>query len=116
MSMGGKILGTSRGQQDPEEIVDCLETMSINVLFVIGGDGTLRGTQRIAQVIAERGGKSRWSACPKRTLPATCGRACWRLLPSLGSSGSYFPPSGASGHQLSNSPDAAEVHFCRERR
>jgi 6-phosphofructokinase 1 len=62
---GGSILGTSRGQQDPEEIVDCLETMSINILFVIGGDGTLRGAQRIGQVIAERGGKIAVVGVPK---------------------------------------------------
>lgn len=62
---GGTILGTSRGQQDPEEIVDCLETMSINILFVIGGDGTLRGAQQIARVIAERGGKIAVVGVPK---------------------------------------------------
>ena len=33
---GGTILGTSRGQQDPVEIVDCLERMGVNVLFVDG--------------------------------------------------------------------------------
>src|ERR1700689_1112594 len=50
---GGTILGTSRGEQDPEEIVDCMETMSINMLFVIGGDGSLRGAQKIADSIAK---------------------------------------------------------------
>ncbi|MDQ1726161.1 MAG: 6-phosphofructokinase 1 [Frankiaceae bacterium] len=52
--MGGTILGTSRGEQDPEEIVDCLERMSINVLFVVGGDGTMRGALRIAKVVEQR--------------------------------------------------------------
>jgi len=52
---GGTVLGTSRGNQDPGEIVDCLEQMNIRVLFVIGGDGTLRGAMAIARVIAERG-------------------------------------------------------------
>ena len=51
---GGTILGTSRGEQDPREVVDCLERMSINVLLVIGGDGTLRGAIDIASIIAER--------------------------------------------------------------
>jgi 6-phosphofructokinase 1 len=54
---GGTILGTSRGEQDPAEIVDCLEAMSVNLLFVIGGDGTLRGAVRIAGEVAERGRK-----------------------------------------------------------
>jgi 6-phosphofructokinase 1 len=62
---GGTILGTSRGEQDPEEIVDCLERMSINILFVIGGDGTLRGAQRITSVIAERGQKIAVVGVPK---------------------------------------------------
>jgi 6-phosphofructokinase 1 len=63
--LGGTILGTSRGDQDPEEIVDCLETMSINMLFVIGGDGTLRAAQRITRCIAERGGKIAVVGVPK---------------------------------------------------
>jgi 6-phosphofructokinase 1 len=62
---GGTILGTSRGEQDPEEIVDCLERMSVNILFVIGGDGTLRGAQRITRVIAERGQKIAVVGVPK---------------------------------------------------
>jgi len=52
---GGTILGSSRGQQDPVEIVDALERMGISILFVIGGDGTLRGAQRIAAEIKSRG-------------------------------------------------------------
>ena len=51
---GGTILGSSRGQQDPEEIVDCLEQMGISILFVIGGDGSLHGAQTIASVITDR--------------------------------------------------------------
>jgi 6-phosphofructokinase 1 len=51
---GGTILGSSRGKQDPEEIVDCLEQLGINILFVIGGDGSLHGAQEIAEVIALR--------------------------------------------------------------
>ena len=62
---GGTILGTSRGQQDPYEIVDCLEQLSLNVLFVIGGDGSMRGALRIAEVIAERGRKIAVIGVPK---------------------------------------------------
>ncbi|MBU2666791.1 ATP-dependent 6-phosphofructokinase [Actinoplanes bogorensis] len=51
---GGTILGTSRGNQDPAEIVDCLDQLGVNILFVIGGDGSMRGAQRIAREIAER--------------------------------------------------------------
>ncbi|OWK34815.1 ATP-dependent 6-phosphofructokinase [Fimbriiglobus ruber] len=62
---GGTILGTSRGQQDPAEIVDCLERMSINILFVIGGDGTIRGALGISKEIAERGAKIAVVGIPK---------------------------------------------------
>ncbi|MBS0262273.1 MAG: ATP-dependent 6-phosphofructokinase [Planctomycetes bacterium] len=62
---GGTILGTSRGQQDPAEIVDCLEQLGINMLFVIGGDGTLRGALGISQEIAARGLKIAIVGVPK---------------------------------------------------
>ncbi|MHA6780898.1 ATP-dependent 6-phosphofructokinase [Pseudonocardia saturnea] len=52
---GGTVLGTSRGHQDPEQIVDCLEQLHVNVLFVVGGDGSMRGAMRIAAAVAERG-------------------------------------------------------------
>jgi len=51
---GGTILGTSRGNQDPEEIVDCLEQLGVNILFVIGGDGSMRGALKIAEVVRGR--------------------------------------------------------------
>jgi 6-phosphofructokinase 1 len=62
---GGTILGSSRGDQDPVEIVDCLERMSINILFVIGGDGTLRGGLAIADEIDQRGLKIALVGVPK---------------------------------------------------
>ncbi len=52
---GGTMLGTSRGAQDPQEIVDCLERMNIQMLFVIGGDGSMKGALKIAQAVHERG-------------------------------------------------------------
>jgi 6-phosphofructokinase 1 len=52
---GGTILGTSRGEQDVAEIVDCLERMQINMLFTIGGDGTTRGSIEIVAEIEKRG-------------------------------------------------------------
>lgn len=62
---GGTILGTSRGEQDPAEIVDCLERMGINVLFVIGGDGTLRGAQTIVREVENRNAKIAVVGIPK---------------------------------------------------
>ncbi len=51
---GGTILGTSREQQRAEEIVDSLERMNISVLFVIGGDGTMRAAKKIVNEISSR--------------------------------------------------------------
>jgi 6-phosphofructokinase 1 len=54
-NQGGTILGTSRGAQDPDEMVDTLARLGINVLFVLGGDGTLRGAKVLADTAAARG-------------------------------------------------------------
>ena len=62
---GGTILGTSRGEQDPTEIVDCLERMGVNLLFVIGGDGTLRGAQAICREVESRGSRIAVVGIPK---------------------------------------------------
>lgn len=51
---GGTVLGSSRGAQDVNEIVDCLEQMNIQILFVIGGDGSLKGALKISEVLRER--------------------------------------------------------------
>jgi 6-phosphofructokinase 1 len=62
---GGTILGSSRGQQDPVEIVDCLERMGINILFVIGGDGSMRGAMSIVKEVDNRGAKIAVVGIPK---------------------------------------------------
>ncbi|WP_462324209.1 ATP-dependent 6-phosphofructokinase [Desulfoplanes sp.] len=51
---GGTMLASSRGPQSPEEIVDALERMNINILFMIGGDGTMQAAKLINQTIGKR--------------------------------------------------------------
>jgi 6-phosphofructokinase 1 len=51
---GGSILGTSRGLQDVKVMVQNLVNMRINMLFTIGGDGTLKGASQIAAEIKRR--------------------------------------------------------------
>jgi 6-phosphofructokinase 1 len=51
---GGTFLGSSRGEQDVEKMVDTLEIQNINLLFCIGGDGTLRGAHAIHEEIEKR--------------------------------------------------------------
>jgi 6-phosphofructokinase len=53
--LGGSILGNSRGEQEIGEMVDTLEDMKVDILFVVGGDGTLRGAERIAEEVKRRG-------------------------------------------------------------
>jgi 6-phosphofructokinase 1 len=52
---GGSILGTSRGNQDPGEMVDRLEKLGVGVLFVIGGDDAFRGAMALVAEISRRG-------------------------------------------------------------
>ncbi|MES1172616.1 MAG: ATP-dependent 6-phosphofructokinase [Bacteroidota bacterium] len=51
---GGTVLGTSRGGQDAGDMVDTLGALGIGVLFVIGGDGTLRGATKIVAELERR--------------------------------------------------------------
>jgi 6-phosphofructokinase 1 len=53
--MGGSILGSSRGPQDPAEMVKYLKELNIGILFTIGGDGTLRGAKKISEEATRQG-------------------------------------------------------------
>jgi len=53
--LGGTVLGSSRGHQDPAELVATLARLQINVLFCIGGDGTMHGAQAIYQQVTRQG-------------------------------------------------------------
>jgi len=62
---GGSFLGSSRGNQDVGQMVDTLEIMNINILFAIGGDGTLRGAHAIYEEITKRNLKIAVAGIPK---------------------------------------------------
>ena len=51
---GGTMLGTSRGPQNAEEIVDALERLNISCLFMIGGDGTMKAVDRVVKEVSRR--------------------------------------------------------------
>ena len=63
--LGGTILASSRGPQDIADMVDTLERMNLGILFTIGGDGTLRGAQSIAEEIQKRSLKISIIGIPK---------------------------------------------------
>jgi len=54
-NQGGSMLGSSRGGHDTGAIVDSLVNEGINLLFVSGGDGTVRGASKIAEEVKRRG-------------------------------------------------------------
>ncbi len=62
---GGTMLGSSRGPQPPEEIVDALERMNVGVLFVIGGDGSMKAAQAIMSEVRSRNLKLSIIGIPK---------------------------------------------------
>jgi len=57
--------GSSRGPQPPDEIVDALERMNVSVLFIIGGDGTMRAAKKIREEIESRRSKISVIGIPK---------------------------------------------------
>lgn len=52
---GGSVLGLGRGAQSPEQMTDRLQELGVNILFTLGGDGTLAGAHAIAQEASRRG-------------------------------------------------------------
>ena len=53
-TLGGTVLGSSRGPQDIAAMVDTLQRHQVSILFTIGGDGTLRGASALSQEILRR--------------------------------------------------------------
>jgi 6-phosphofructokinase 1 len=64
-NFGGTILGSSRGPQKIGDMVDLLEEMNIDLFFVVGGDGTLRGAVEISLECERRGLKKAIVGIPK---------------------------------------------------
>lgn len=62
---GGDILSSSRGPQDCGDMVNNMTKKGIGLLFVIGGDGSLRGASELVNVIKKRGLKIGIIGVPK---------------------------------------------------
>ncbi|MEE8430259.1 MAG: ATP-dependent 6-phosphofructokinase [Candidatus Desulfatibia sp.] len=65
LEKGGSILGSSRGPQSIDEVVDTLEKMNVGILFMIGGDGTLMAATKIADAVIAMGLKISVIGIPK---------------------------------------------------
>jgi len=62
---GGTFLGSSRGGQDVSIMVDTLEANKVDMLFAIGGDGTLKGVNALGEEISKRNAKISVVGIPK---------------------------------------------------
>ena len=63
---GGTILGSSRGgTEEMEVLVDTLARLRINILYTIGGEGTLKGAYKIVEIAQRRGMKMAVIGIPK---------------------------------------------------
>ncbi|MEK6623353.1 MAG: ATP-dependent 6-phosphofructokinase, partial [Bdellovibrionota bacterium] len=62
---GGTILGSSRGPQQVSEMAETLIGMGINMLFVVGGDGSMRGAMALYEEIGCRRAKIAIIGVPK---------------------------------------------------
>ncbi|HHO77394.1 MAG TPA: ATP-dependent 6-phosphofructokinase [Deltaproteobacteria bacterium] len=63
--IGGTVLGSSRGAQSVPDIVDAIERVNMNVVFFIGGDGTLKAASAVAREALSRGFKCSVIGIPK---------------------------------------------------
>jgi 6-phosphofructokinase 1 len=64
-SVGGSILSTSRGPQDTVKLVNSLFELNVNILFCIGGNGTIRAAEKITAEITKRNLKIAVVSIPK---------------------------------------------------
>ena len=63
--LGGTMLGSSRGHQEPADMVAALCSHNVQLLFVIGGDGTFAGAHAIAAECERQGRKISIIGIPK---------------------------------------------------
>jgi 6-phosphofructokinase 1 len=63
--LGGTVLGSSRGPQEPKVMADFLQSEDIDILFCVGGDGTQRGAHALHQEMQHRGARVAVVGIPK---------------------------------------------------
>ena len=64
-NFGGSFLGTSRGARDTRVMVNRLIELGVNILYVIGGDGSQRGAKALYEEIQRRGSQIAIIGVPK---------------------------------------------------
>ena len=64
-TQGGSFLGVSRGREDAGVMVNTLEAHDVQIVFCVGGDGTLKGAHAIHEEIQRRGNRMAVVGVPK---------------------------------------------------
>ena len=62
---GGSILGSSRGPQPPAIVLETLQRMGVQLLLVIGGDGSMRAAHAVYEEASRRGASISVVGVPK---------------------------------------------------
>ena len=62
---GGTLLGTSRPKIPAADLADAVEREELDCLFVVGGDGTMRGVAALSEELQKRDSKCRIAVVPK---------------------------------------------------
>ena len=86
-AFGGTVLGSDRGGHDVDVILRFCAARGVNQLYIIGGDGTHRGAQKVFEEAARRQLPLAVAAIPKVRRGVVCAgeRKCGRrksLLPT----------------------------------
>jgi 6-phosphofructokinase 1 len=63
--LGGTVLGSSRGPQEPVVMAEFLKSRRIDILFCVGGDGTQRGAYSLHQEVQRRALRTAVVGIPK---------------------------------------------------
>jgi 6-phosphofructokinase 1 len=63
--LGGTVLGSSRGPQEPAVMADFLQSAGIDILLCVGGDGTQRGAKSLDDELRRRDAKIAVVGIPK---------------------------------------------------
>jgi len=53
-NLGGTVLSSARGGFDADKILGALEQLGVNQLYVVGGDGTMRGCAALSAAVVKR--------------------------------------------------------------
>ena len=63
--LGGTVLGSSRGPQEPSVMADFLQAAGVDIVLCVGGDGTQRGAHALHEMLRRRHARTAVVGIPK---------------------------------------------------